>query len=282
MGIYDRDYQKDSYSRREYFMSGGPFSHLPPVTRYILIINILVFLLTLVPVLGTWINTYFSVFPISYLWMVEVWRLISYQFLHATFPHILGNMLMLYFMGPRLEEYWGPKTYLKFYLISGAAGGVVYTLLVLFGILGPGAMVGASGAIYGIIAAVAVLFPNAQVYLFGIVPMRMMTLLIITVVWSVLNFMSGQNAGGEAAHLTGLTVGVFYVYVRPRMILWRMGRSKSAWQRKIEQQQQFGAEVDRILEKVHQSGVGSLTRKEKEILKEATRREQEEAAQARR
>jgi membrane associated rhomboid family serine protease len=282
MGIYDRDYQKDSESRREYFMSGGPLSNLPPVTRYILIINILVFLVMfIVPPVGKWMYLLFSVCPSSYLRMLEVWRLITYQFLHDGLLHVFFNMLMLYFMGPMLEGYWGSKTYLRFYLIAGAAGGVVYTLLVLCGILGMGTMVGASGAIYGIIAAIAVLFPNAQVYLFGIVPMRMMTLLVITVVWSALNFISGQNAGGQAAHLTGIAVGVFYVYVRPRMIQWRMNRSKSAWQRKVEYQQQFGAEVDRILEKVHQSGIGSLTRKEKEILKEATRREQEESTRSR-
>jgi membrane associated rhomboid family serine protease len=281
MGIYDRDYQRDSYSRREYFMSGGPFSNLPPATRYILILNIFVFVLTLIPFLNSWIFALFSVLPSSYMNMAQLWRLISYQFLHAGILHIFFNMLMLYFMGPMLEGYWGSKTYLRFYLIAGAAGGVVYTLLVLFGILGPGIMVGASGAIYGLMASVAVLFPRAEVLLFGIIPMRMMTLLIITVIWSALNFMSGQNAGGEAAHLTGIAVGAFYVLVRPRMIHWRMARSKGAWQKKLQERQGFLAEVDRILEKVHQTGIGSLTRREKEILKEATRREQEESAQAR-
>jgi hypothetical protein len=109
----------------------------------------------------------------------------------------------------------------------------------------------------------------------------MMTLLIITIIWSALNFILGKNAGGEAAHLSGIAVGVFYVYVRPRMIQMRMTRSKGAWQKKLRERQGFLADVDRILEKVHQTGIGSLTRKEKEILKEATRREQEETARAR-
>jgi membrane associated rhomboid family serine protease len=280
MGIYDRDYQRDHSSRREYFMSGGPFSNLPPATRYILIINIAVFVLTMVPGLNGWIYSSFSVFPSSYTNMAQFWRLVTYQFLHGGLLHIFFNMLMLYFLGPFLEGYWGSKTYLRFYLIAGAAGGVVYTLLVLFGILRPATMVGASGAIYGLMASAAVLFPQSQVLLFGIIPMRMITLLIITIIWSAMNFMSGQNAGGEAAHLTGIAVGVFYVYVRPRMIQIRMTRSKGLWHKKIQERQNFLAQVDRILEKVHHSGIGSLTRKEKEILREATRREQQEEAKS--
>jgi membrane associated rhomboid family serine protease len=281
MGIYDRDYQKDSYSRREYFMSGGPFSNLPPATRYILIINIFVFLLSIIPGLSTRIYSLFSVFPSSYINMAQVWRLITYQFLHGDPLHIFFNMLVLYYIGQMMEGLWGTRAFLRFYLISGAAGGVVYTLLVLLGILPPFPLVGASGAIYGLIAAYAVLYPNSTVYWFFFLPMRTMTLLFVTIVLSVIFLLAGRNAGGEAAHLTGIAVGVFYVSVRPRLIHWRMVRSKGLWQQKLEQEQRFASEVDRILDKVHQTGIGSLTRKEKETLREATRREQKEVAKSR-
>jgi membrane associated rhomboid family serine protease len=221
-------------------------------------------------------ESFFSVYPASYWNIAQVWRLVTYQFLHANFFHIFFNMLMLYFLGPLLEGFWGSRTFLRFYLISGAAGGVVYTLLVLFGVLGAGPMIGASGAIYGLMAVTAVMFPHMRVYLFGIVPMSMIGLLGLSIVLSAMNFLTGQNAGGEAAHLTGMGVGLFYAYVKPRLTTWRMNRSQGAWQRKIKQQQDFEAEVDRILEKVHQTGIGNLTRREKEILKEATRREQEQ------
>jgi membrane associated rhomboid family serine protease len=282
MSIYDRDYQKDAPSRREYFSSGGPFANLPPMTRYILIINVAVFLLTfLVPPLHRWINLLFSVYPVNYWSALQVWRLITYQFLHTGMFHIFFNMLMLYFLGPLLEGFWGGRKFLRFYLISGAMGGVVYTFLVLFGVLPAGPMVGASGAIYGLMAVTAVLFPRMQVYLFGIIPMNMVTLLGLSALISAMNFLSGTNAGGEAAHLTGMGVGLFYAYVKPRLTDWRMNRSKGAWQRKIKQQQNFEAEVDRVLEKVHQSGIGSLSRAEKKTLQEATRREQRQTAQSR-
>jgi membrane associated rhomboid family serine protease len=276
MGVYDRDYQKETFSRRSYDFAGRIFPNLPPVTRAILLINIAVFVaMYLIPPIGNFIGAYFSVFPINLLSVLQLWRLVSYQFLHASFMHILFNMLMLYFLGPLIEGLWGPRTYLRFYLISGAIGGIVYTLLVVTHVLGAGTMVGASGAIYGLMAATAILFPRAQVYLFGILPMRMMTLLAITIIWSAMNFMAGQNAGGEAAHLSGIAVGVAFVYLRPRFVNWRLERNKGAWDRKIQGERQFQVEVDRILEKIHQQGIGNLTRKEKQLLQEATRREQQ-------
>jgi membrane associated rhomboid family serine protease len=274
MSIYERDYQKDSDSRREYFSSGGPFSNLPPMTRYILIINIAVFLVMLFPPLYRWINLLFSVNPESYWNMAQVWRLITYQFLHVNFSHVFFNMLFLYFLGPLLEGFWGSRLFLRFYLISGAMGGVVFTFLVLFRVLPAGSMVGASGAIFGLLAVAAVMFPRMRVYLFGIIPMNMVTLLGLSALISAMFFLSGTNSGGNAAHLTGLGVGLFYAYVRPRLTTLRMTRSKGAWERKIKQQQDFEVEVDRVLEKVHQSGIGSLKAKEKKILQEATRREQ--------
>lgn len=277
MGVYDRDYEKQAYGRQSYGSAGGFFSNLPPVTRTILLINVGVFLVMyLIPRVGEFIAAYCSVFPVSWVAMLQIWRLISYQFLHADILHILFNMMMLYFLGPLIEGLWGRRTYLRFYLISGAAGGAVYTLLVMLKVLEAGPMVGASGAIYGLMAAAAILFPRAQVYVFGVIPMRMMTLLAITIVLSVMNFMSGQNAGGEAAHLSGIAAGVAFVYLRPRFVNWRLERSKGAWERKIRWERQFQAEVDRILDKIHREGIGNLTRKEKEILKEATRREQQQ------
>ncbi|MBN2514343.1 MAG: rhomboid family intramembrane serine protease [Sedimentisphaerales bacterium] len=277
MGIYDRDYQKETTGKGEYFGTGGLFSNVPPVTRYLLIINILVFVVMFLFGLGRYFYEYLSVYPVNYVNILQVWRLLTYQFLHADILHILFNMMMLYFLGPMLESAWGSRTYLRFYLISGAAGGVVYTLLVLARVLGAGTMVGASGAIYGLMAAAAILYPRMQVYIFGTIPMSMKTLLIITIIFSVMNIMGGKNAGGEAAHLSGVAAGAVFVYVLPRFTNWRLERSKGAWQRKLEKERAFQGEVDRILEKVHQQGLGSLSRTEKNTLKEATRREQEAA-----
>ena len=92
---------------------------------------------------------------------------------------------------------------------------------------------------------------------------------------SILNFLRDDNAGGECAHLAGALCGFLYIKGRPWLEGRAMQQKKGAWQRRIQNERQFQAEVDRILDKVHASGVNSLTRGEKSILREATQREQQ-------
>lgn len=275
MGLYDREYHRESLFGQREFTPMGFFNNMPKASRIILLINIGLFLLSIIPPVQDVLLTWFSVYPISLGVSLQVWRLVSYQFLHAGIFHILFNMLMLYFLGPLLEQHWGSKAFVRFYLICGAAGGVVYTLLAQLGILGVGSMVGASGAVYGLMAATAVLYPRMRVYIFGVFPMTMAVLVIVSAIISLLNFASGSNAGGEAAHLAGIAVGLVYVKYKPMYTNWRMTRQKGAWDRKIQQQREFEVEVDRILTKIHQQGIQSLTNAEKATLKEATRREQQ-------
>jgi membrane associated rhomboid family serine protease len=278
MGVYDRDYLQDDYGTGSQQVRIVRPS-LPPVVKWLLIINIAVYLVcAIIQPIADVVYTWGSVYPESWGLIGQVWRFISYQFLHdlRNFFHVLFNMMVLYFFGPLVEQLWGSKRFLKFYLCAGAAGGIIYTLLVIFGVLTAVPMVGASGALYGILGAVAMLFPHAQVFLFGIIPMSMRTLAILSVIISLLRFAGGTNAGGEAAHLTGMAIGVLYVLYQPLVTSLRMKKHKNRWQENLEKERLFESEVDRILEKVHQEGLPRLTRKEKEILQEATRREQEQ------
>lgn len=273
MGIYDRDYVRDSGQDGGMVRIGGGFRQLG-VVKWLLIINFVVFLLTLSENLKGSIYTWGVIYPQNLVWIAQIWRLITYQFLHWDAFHILLNMAGLFFFGPILEHLWGSRTFLRFYLISGAAGGIVYTLLVLLRLLPAGPMAGASGAIYAIFMAVAVLFPRMMVLIYGIIPVRMGLLVVIMIILSLLKFASGQNAGGEAAHLSGLAAGAVYVLYKPWFTKSRLERKKGSWAKKIEQDRKFEAEVDRILEKVNRQGIASLSEKEKQILQEATRREQ--------
>ena len=184
-------------------------------------------------------------------------------------------MLILYFFGPMLEKMWGSKKFVKFYLICGACGGILYTLLVMVGYMGSGYLVGASGAIYGMLAAGAVLYPNMRVYFLGFFPIPMKALAIILVVMSLLGVMRGDNQGGQAAHLAGLAAGAVYM-LWPRWQQAKKNRQpeRIKWESKINQQRTFQADIDRILDKVHRKGISSLSRKEKKMLREATKREQ--------
>lgn len=283
MGIYDRDYNRVE-SSEEGHMTTGLLGGLTPVVKWLLIINFAVFVINAlaVPRIGakgtvTVLDLYGSVFPDSLLYAIQLWRLVTYQFLHASVGHLVFNMLVLYFMGPLVERTWGSRAFIKFYLFCGACGGVVYTALTLMHVMPAGIMRGASGAIYGVMAAVAYMFPRLCVLLWGIIPMTMARLAILLVIISFLMIAFGKNVGGELAHLTGLGVGFLYMLYKPWMTELRMRHGKGAWARKVDQERQFLRQVDDVLDKVHREGISSLTPHERHILQEATRREQQNA-----
>ena len=280
MGIHDRD-----YTHSDYRGPGGPQMRLmlprvTPAVKWLLIINIGVFLIESL-FFGLFnkggVNYFFwygSVFPATLGRTLQIWRLITYQFLHADTIHLLMNMIGLYFFGTMLERTFGTRKFLIFYLVCGMTGGIVYPLLVAIGLLGPLPLVGASGAIFGIIVAAAVLYPKTPMFL---LPVSLAVVAGLFIAISVLNFLRGDNAGGECAHLAGAFCGFLYIKGRPWFEGRAMQQKKGAWQRRIQNERQFQAEVDRILDKVHASGVNSLTRREKSILREATQREQQES-----
>jgi rhomboid family protein len=211
MGIYDRDYYRRSPSW------GGGFGSFEmwTVTTWLIVINVAVFLLDNLThgLLSGW--GYFSIAAAIY--KLQVWRFISFQFLHAGLEHIFFNMLALYFFGPMIESYLGPRRYLAFYLISGIGGGLGYVVLNYLGFLNDGPyteLIGASAGIFGILIAAARVAPDAQVMLLiPPIPMKLKTLAWIFLgiaAYTVLA--SGNNAGGQAAHLGGALVG--YILIR--------------------------------------------------------------------
>ena len=223
----------------------------------------------------------------------QVWRFFTYQFLHADFFHILFNMIGLYFFGPLMERWWGSRRFLVFYLLCGVGGALVATLLGLVpGLLvfPPGSpLVGASGAVFGILAGCAVCFPHERVHLiFPPIELSMRTVALVFLGIAALSVIAGSaNAGGDAAHLGGALLG-FVLVKAPRSLGWAEGSSsgggsgpslgqrvREAKQRRRRQNEQDReAEVDRILAKVREQGLQSLTRREKKTLAEETKAKQ--------
>ena len=253
---------------------------LTPVVKWLLIINVGVFLVSImIPSLAVFFYDWFSVYPETVGMSLQLWRVITYQFLHDVngFGHIFVNMLALFFFGPMLEKFWGSKKFLIFYLVCGATGGILYPVLAHAGWLGKGPLVGASGSVLGILAAGAILFPNLRVYVWGIFPIKLMVLAIIFVGISIITILRPHqfaNAGGQAAHLGGMAAGAIYVLSQSWRNKYASKIRTSHWEKKINAQRNLQVEVDRILKKVHDSGIQSLTRKEKNTLKEATKTEQ--------
>jgi len=282
MGLYDRDYTQADFKSQEGHFRYAPqmrmsFPKLTPVVKWLLIINIGVFLaaITIKP-LGIFIYEWFELDARSLGRALQVWRLISYQFLHAPdyYWHIFLNMLGLFFLGPTLERHWGGRRFLPFYLGCGVAGALFYMLLVGVGFLPPIPMVGASGAILGMLAACAILFPHFVVFIFIFpVPIRIAAI-GLTGVYFLFVVTKGANAGGHAAHLAGMAAGAAYVFSQSWRDKFKFKLQSGHWEKQMAAQRNLQVELDRILEKVHNSGIQSLNSKEKKILKEATKAEQ--------
>ena len=280
MGLYDRDYTRaDFESQRHYApQMRMAFPRVTPVVKWLLIINVAVFLVSfLFPPIGAIIFDWFSVYPATIGMSLQLWRLITYQFLHDGLGHIFWNMLILYFFGPMLERLWGGKKFLTFYLVCGAMGGLLYPFLVLIGWLNAGPLVGASGSILGMLAAGAILFPNMMVLVMFVIPVRLVIVALVLAGISIITLLRPDqfsNAGGEAAHLGGLAAGAVYVVSQSWRDRLKLKVRTGGRQRKMAGRRNLQVEVDRILQKVHEQGIHSLNSKEKRILKQATKTEQ--------
>jgi membrane associated rhomboid family serine protease len=282
MGLYDRDYTQADFKSHESHFRYAPqmrlsFPKLTPVVKWLLIINIGVFLtaITIKP-LGVFIYSWGELDATSLGRALQPWRLITYQFLHDPnlFMHIFLNMLGLFFLGPVLESHWGGKKFLPFYLGCGVAGALFYYFLVAVGFLQGGEMVGASGSILGLLAACAILFPHFVVFIFIFpVPIRVAAV-GLTALYFLLVVTRGDNAGGNAAHLAGMATGAVYVLSQSWRDRFKLKLHSGHWEKRMAEQHNLQVEVDRILEKVHDSGIQSLTSKEKKTLREATKAEQ--------
>ena len=277
MGFNDRDYSNPDYGVRPQIRMRMP--QLTPVVKWLLIINVVMFVLTVLPVTR---EIWHKLFPligfrgkdVGFM-LVQPWRFVTYQFMHAGMVHLLMNMLGLYFLGPTLEKFWGSRRFLSFYLGCGIVGGLFYILLAAIGFLPGGVLVGASGAILGMLAACAILFPQFVVILFIFpVPIRVASI-IITIMYLANVLSKGANAGGDATHLAGMAAGAMYV-LWPKLKFTRNIKLPFNKPSKFDDQQWLSNEVDRILEKVNHTGINSLTSSEKRTLREATFRQQQQ------
>ncbi|HBG77903.1 MAG TPA: hypothetical protein DDW84_03495 [Phycisphaerales bacterium] len=277
MSIYDRDYSRPDYEQQRPQMQFR-FPQVTPVVKNLLFLNVGIYLACIIiKPLGNFIYDWFSVDSTSFVRYFQVWRLVGYQFLHDLHDplHLIMNMVGLYFLGPTLERFWHSKKFLIFYLLCGVAGGLSYLALSYFPQVGRGQLVGASGAILGMLAACAILFPQFVVFIFIFpVPIRVASALFM--MFYVINiFTGGANAGGDAAHLAGMLLGGGYVYLWPRLKnRYRPAIHSDNWEVRFKAYSEIQREVDRILEKVAKQGIGSLTKQEKKTLAEATKLEQ--------
>jgi rhomboid family protein len=296
----------------EYRPSGfGGFSFFPPVIKSLLIINGIVFFISMIAqniviggvLMDTFITRYFGLIPFDHVWSFFPWQLITYQFLHGGFSHIFFNMLMLWMFGMEIENQMGSRKFLVFYLLAGIGGGLLQ--LILGG--GGGPIIGASGAVYGVMVAFAMFYPDRMIYVYFLLPVKAKYLIVGMMVIEFLSVGDGSFVA-HLAHLGGAIVGFSFIYFdrqynfnfdkyfdmfkgdntfsqnqsqsfKKRASSFGFGKKevedadfyeingKDNTSMKVDQEV-----IDQILDKISKSGYQNLTEKEKKILFEASKK----------
>ena len=251
----------------------------------IILINVLVFLIQQVTVTNVEGYSYSSVtYSLAlipyYIKQFEVWRIFTYMFLHGSFFHLLINMWGVYLFGSMLEQYIGSRKFLLLYLVSGLFGGIFWVLLSWSS---SAICVGASGALFGVMVAAAMLFPDVMIMLLiPPIPLKFKTFAIIYVLIETFSaFLGLETDVAHFAHIGGLIAG--YILVRflypyqtydilkllKTKLYIRQGKGFSTKASKSWTITDIsGKRLDEILDKISKSGVNSLTEEEIAILKQ--------------
>ena len=240
------------------------------------------------------------------------WTAATYMFVHAGLWHLAANMYCLYLFGPRLEQSWGTRRFTWFYLLCGL-GGVVFQLL----FIRAGTLVGALAAVFGVMTAYAMQWPDDEVYLMFVLPMRVRTLVVGLFVFNLVMGVAGTGDAGGAniayfAHIGGVIAA--YVYIRmaatagmdqvrqrvanlpdvdepPRAIPRNLPRrergdevddivakSKAIVAKRAvtlspsRRREGKADELNRVLDKISEQGIDSLTSDERKVLEEMSKR----------
>jgi membrane associated rhomboid family serine protease len=295
MGIYNRDYIRENPGQPRF--GGG----IGSVCKWLIIANVVVFVLQMATGGDHGLVTSWLKLGPQDLQRGQIWRLVTYAFCHSEdFLHILFNMLFIWWFGKALEERYGSREFLFFYLAAAVSAGLVYILMRLT-LRELGSVYGASGATMAVAMLYALHFPRQKILFWGILPIEVRWLVALFVVqdtWPVLQSLAGQGSNdniAHAAHLGGLAFGYWYKKRGLRLeyfwanlrwpklsSLWRPRSKIRVYRPPVASTQadrkdanstelEFEQKLDAILDKIHKQGKASLTDRERSILDEASR-----------
>ncbi len=203
-----------AFSSRSYVNRYVPSNRFPVGLKWLLIVNVAIFVLSILSdhIVGPFLSN-FALVPVEVVRQLAIWQLVTYMFLHAGFGHILWNMLALWMFGAEIERLWGTAKFLRFYFACGIfAALTVVACAYIFGGIGI-ATVGSSGAIYGILVAYGLMFPDQSILFGFLIPMKSKYfVMIIGGIVFLQSYMAtvGGNRGSSVAvvaHLGGLVAG---------------------------------------------------------------------------
>jgi membrane associated rhomboid family serine protease len=302
MGIYDREYY-----RREGPSFFGSFAGRGQVCKWLIGINVAVFVVQLVTMHriqapdGWVVGPDYGAFtgalvldPDKVIYGGEVWRLLTYAFLHdpVQLMHILVNMFFLWFFGKDVEDLYGPREFLAFYLVSAVLGGLAFLLWAI----GKGAHVclGASGAVTAVMVLYAIHYPSRVIHLWFLIPIPTWFFVFFQVAQDAFVFVGNiKTSTAVTVHLAGAAFALAYYKGhwrllgfwsrlrswqqqrgRPRLRVYREERPQpvavASTTPASEADDQLEAKLDAVLEKVARHGQGSLSESERKILMRAS------------
>jgi len=261
------------------FQFGG--YHLTPWVKRLMIANGAIFL-------ATWampgLVDYLAFSPSRALY--QPWTVVTYMFTHGGLAHVFFNLLALFFFGPPVEERWGSREFIKYYFICGL-GGAALSFLFAFN----SSVVGASAAVYGVMLAFAILWPDIPIYIWGIFPVKAKWLVAALAVLSLLSAFGGSADNvAHFAHLGGFAAGFLYLKFdsatgnpmqkMQRLVMRRKLKvvpgkptpPREPPRPKRRDDDPMLDEVDAVLDKISTKGMASLTAEERKLLDEMSRR----------
>lgn len=292
------------------FGAAGFDLSLSPWVKRLLIANAVVFLAMLLAgrEWSGWIVDTFGFSPADLL--RHPWSPLTYMFVHGGFWHLFFNMVGVFFFGPPLERAWGSDFFIRYYLVAGLGGALFSLLLLPLPAIGAQqVVVGASGALFGLLLAFALRWPEAPIYIWGVLPVKakwFVGFFGLVALWGTL----GGGGGGVAhwAHLGGLATGYAYLRLDDRISIG-LSRAKRSLRKLFVRQSATGKKgngtgsvrivpedrpsrpgrrgprgsgvtgdtldrVDAILDKIREQGIDALTEEEREFLDEVSRKYQ--------
>jgi len=255
------------YYRYYTYRPSGRYSRVHRVGRptnivsSLIIINIIVFFIEMM--FPRRMVYYFGLVPPLITHKGYVWQFVTYMFLHGNFWHLFFNMFALYIFGSELQIIWGARKFLTYYFFTGIGAGLTAYLFTNV------PTIGASGAIYGLLLAYGVIFPNRLLFLYFLIPIRAKYLVIIFGIVELMSSVGGYSDGiAHIAHLGGMVFGAIYLFLFPRIknILSPPRRKKYDFDFLPPDENDH---IDRLLDKILRDGIESLTPQERRKLIEA-------------
>ncbi len=265
----------------QYHKLGGSGA-LSPAIKNLLLANGVMFFLSIVnPTLGNILNYQFALSAQGVFGEFKIWQLVSYMFLHGGFWHIFFNMFILWMFGTELEYKWGTNEFLKYYFLTGIGGGIFNLFL------SGEPTIGASAAVYGIMIAYAISYPDRLVYIYFLFPVKVKYMMGFLALFSFFSTIGPNTSNiAHAAHFGGMVIG--FIYLKWWYLFYKVkglfganmsgsssgdSASKMSYTRggTGDKRDYYRKRIDELLDKINKVGYLNLTDEEKKLLDEGSR-----------